>query len=102
MSVSGVEGSAGLGGMSVNATPIGERSGGAFQAILRRLEGVIGANTANPSEYLLSEVRSSKALSPRELIALQVYAGEVGLRVELVARIAESALSAFRRLQQPQ
>ena len=43
-----------------------------------------------------------KVFSPQELIGLQIKAHHFGIRVELVARLAESGVATLKRLQNPQ
>jgi len=42
------------------------------------------------------------AISARELIAYQIKAGEFGLHVELISKVADGVLSTVRRLQNSQ
>jgi hypothetical protein len=76
---------------------------GSFQAILLGLERWSSASSSiGEANRLRAALDRGQSLSPRELIALQIHAGEVGIRVELVSRVVESALGAVRRLQSPQ
>lgn len=45
---------------------------------------------------------SGAKLSPQELITYQIRAGEFGLQVEFVSKVADGILQTARRLQNPQ
>lgn len=65
-----------------------------------------GENTALDTSQSFHELRgrlmARDPLSPRELLALQIRAGEIGLSVELVSKIADGILGVVRRLQTQQ
>ena len=48
---------------------------------------------------LQHKVLSNKAVSPRDLLLLQMQMGKFNLQVELVSKLAESVSATFRRLQ---
>lgn len=48
------------------------------------------------------QILKGKAFGPRELLLFQMQASELNLRVELFAKVADSALSSIRRLQNSQ
>ena len=53
-------------------------------------------------QRLQQQVMSGKSLSSQELITYQIKAHQFGLQVELVSKVAESAVSSLKRLQNPQ
>ena len=63
----------------------------AFEGI-RSLHGEIGT--------IRSTLQSSKSVSFRELLLLQSRMGELGLRVELISKVAESALTTVKKFEQ--
>jgi len=48
---------------------------------------------------LQHSLKGGKHLAPRELLLYQIKAGQFGLRVELVSKLAESAVSTLRKFQ---
>ncbi len=48
------------------------------------------------------QIIQGKSFGPRELLIFQMQASELNLRVELLAKTADSALSSLRRLQSNQ
>lgn len=73
-----------------------------FTELYRSIRG--DAPTQPPHSFFAMRERllHGGALSPRELIALQIRAGEIGLSVELVSKIADGILGTARRLQTQQ
>ena len=49
---------------------------------------------------LQKSVLNGKLFSPQELLKFQIQAGQFGLRVELISRVAESASATIRKFQQ--
>ncbi|MCB0353123.1 MAG: hypothetical protein KDD64_06340 [Bdellovibrionales bacterium] len=45
-------------------------------------------------------VLNGQLFSPQELLKFQIQAGQFGLRVELISRVAESASATIRKFQQ--
>ncbi|MCB0330296.1 MAG: hypothetical protein KDD70_11540 [Bdellovibrionales bacterium] len=50
-------------------------------------------------KVLTERVTSGAQMKPRELLMFQIRAGEYGMTVELVSKVAESGSSSLRRLQ---
>lgn len=89
------------GGNDGGLSGVGNGGGAAFRDIVAALRepDPLGIRAlAEQREQLIRGV----AISPRELIAYQIRAGEFGLQVELVSKIADGVLSTARRLQNSQ
>lgn len=73
-----------------------------FSETLGAAAGAVGRSIHRDTLFLDSfrtGLVSGRAFRPEELLAVQMRASALGLRVELVAKIAEGALSLVRRIQ---
>jgi hypothetical protein len=85
------------------ATPsVGGGSGGpSFGEVLRNTkEDFLGGNLHGLVNDLQVRMQRGEQLKPGELISAQIAMTHLSTRVELVSRVAESAVSTVRRLQQ--
>ncbi len=76
-----------------------------FQQVMEQVGGVpklLGLELHKDIAKLQSSAVSGKALSTQELLYYQIKANEFNLRVELTSKVAESAISTTKRLQQAQ
>jgi len=53
-------------------------------------------------ERMRERLLTARSFTPQELLAWQIRAGQFGLRVELISKVAEGVMGAARRLQNPQ
>lgn len=77
-----------------------------FNQIMQELSGAGGKRTDLWSNSLHKElvnfqqmVQSGKHLSPQQLLVYQIKAGQFGIRVELISKVAESVNATTRRFQ---
>ena len=63
---------------------------------------IFGPEMSRQIDRVAEAAISGKEISPRELLAFQIRAGQFGLRVELISKMAESGISTLKRLQNPQ
>jgi len=73
-----------------------------FAALLRNSPASGAVSGAKTFGELRERLFHGDSLTPRDLIALQIRAGELGVSVELVSKIADGILGIARRLQTPQ
>lgn len=84
--------------------------GGDFKVVLEKVAGeqsgsvpkLLGLDLHKDIVKLQEAAVSGKTLSTNELLYYQIKANEFNLRVELTSKVAESAISTTRRLQQAQ
>lgn len=81
------------------------QSNQSFEQVLQQtrsaIENLIGGRLGSGFNQLDGAIKKGFKLSPQELIIYQVRAGEFGLRVELVSKMAESLMSGVRKFQNP-
>ena len=65
-------------------------------------EGLFGPDLHADIMKIQNQLVSGKSLKPQEMLLYQMKVGQFGIRVEFVSKIAESALSTARKLQNPQ
>ena len=81
------------------STPI---QGGRFEQVLQaKLDGLsqLLGGDANQLQKIEAGIMRGQKLSAPELLVYQIKAGQFGLRVELVSKLAESLAGSWRRLQ---
>ena len=81
--------------------------GTSFQQVRQNLQveaspTLFGPDTGMQLRNLEHIAMSGGKLTPAQLITYQIKAGDFGLRVQLVSKVAESAVSTLKRLQNPQ
>ena len=69
-----------------------------FKSLLTGAGGDLHLELERMRERLLT----ARSFTPQELLAWQIRAGQFGLRVELISKVAEGIMGAARRLQNPQ
>ncbi len=77
----------------VNETPGGK----GFKEVLEGLKSK--GDPFQEIQKMSSDLLTKKDPSPQELILYQIKSQQFGLRVELVSKVAESAASTFKKLQ---
>ena len=65
-------------------------------------KGSAGADLHQELMAIQSKVLKGAALTPQELISFQIKANQFGVRVELISKVAESAMATTRKLQNQQ
>lgn len=73
-----------------------------FTELYRSLRGDTPTHPPHSFSAIRERLLHGSAISPRELITLQIRAGEIGLSVELVSKIADGILGTAKRLQTQQ
>lgn len=105
MKISGVAGV----GAALPQQGVAQKAGGTFAEVRAELlskdkgiEALFGGDLVPQLRKLEQSVVSGQKIPPEQLLALQIRAGDLGMRVELVSKMAESLISTFKRLQNPQ
>lgn len=90
-------------------TPRGQGAGRAqkspdFGQVLSQIQQDIGPAKVSADPFaamreLTQRIESGTRISSKELLLYQIRAGEYGMRVELVSKLADSANSSLKRLQ---
>ncbi|MCB0321604.1 MAG: hypothetical protein KDD60_11820 [Bdellovibrionales bacterium] len=91
------------GALPTPPSPSVQGNQGGFQGVMNSLRGGTKAIPTDPfqaMQQLSTRLTRGESLSPGELIQYQVRAGEFGVRVELVSKVAESLSASLRKLQQ--
>ncbi len=68
----------------------------------RSLSDVLGTNFQSDFAKLEKTIRAGQSIPAQELLLWQFKVGQVNLRVELVSKVAESALASVRKFQNGQ
>ncbi len=63
---------------------------------------ILGPDLSRELAHITKAALSGKQLTAQELVAFQVKAGQFGLRVELISKMAEAGISTLKKLQNPQ
>jgi hypothetical protein len=99
MKVGSIQGSQAIGMVKESVQTIGQK--GSFNEVLK------GVSSGNDIISLQKDLKtftegvvSGKSFSPRDLIIYQIKAGQFGLGVELVSKVAESASATIKKLEQ--
>lgn len=71
-----------------------------FKEIINRFLG--DDKTLNDIDKIQKQINTGVKFKPEQLLAYQIRAGKLHLRVELVSKVAESANSTTKRLQSSQ
>ena len=97
-------------GMSITALPTqpvaAPKKPGGFDAVWTKVgeevskNDLFGLGLHQELTKVGQAIAGGRDLSARELLLYQVRAGQLGLRVELVSKVAESGLQTVRKLQQ--
>lgn len=72
-----------------------------LEQVRKGLADMLGNGSGGGSQLLDKLGSKGFKISPQELIVYQVRAGQFGLRVELLSKLAESAMSSIRKFQNP-
>jgi len=90
-------------------TPVGQGTGGTqkspdFGHVLAQIRqdtqsAKVSADPFAAMRELTQRIESGTRISSKELLLYQIRAGEYGMRVELVSKLADSANSSLKRLQ---
>lgn len=77
---------------------------GKFEGLLNELHSrdILGTRQHQELTVMQEKLSSATQLSPRELLFYQMRVGEFGLRVEMISKMSESAITTVKKLQQTQ
>jgi hypothetical protein len=105
MKISGITGV----GSTLPQQDMAQKANGTFAEVRAQLavkdkgiEALFGGDLIPQLRKLEHSVTTGQKIPPEQLLALQIRTGELGMRVELVSKMAESLISTFKRLQNPQ
>jgi hypothetical protein len=89
--------------------PAEQKSGARFAEVRAEMAqqtssvgNIFGGDSFDQLRAFQQAVLSGKRMSPEQLLVFQVKATDAHMRVELLSKIAESAISTAKRLQNPQ
>lgn len=99
MKVGSIQSSQGIGMVKESVPAVGQQN--SFKDVLK------GLSSSNDIVSLQKDLKTftegivaGRSFSPRDLILYQIKAGQFGLGVELVSKVAESASATIKKLEQ--